>query len=242
MPANRSARSPASASSLAPASAPQTQGVAEKKSAKPASGDAVSSTAALVLWLGFQLAVMLIVALRIPLAAEYPQPAERLAAHLMLGGQVVAAALLFPMLMHDGRRTIQIIATALPFQLAAGFLGGIPIPQMLPAAAFVAGWLLTLGIWAACLRAPAPAMLGVACASALTLGAGALRYLRLEFGPPGARAGGIELASPFLATLAALDGFSIIQGWILLGGIAVTGIIVCRMQRARIQRRPPVLM
>src|SRR5688500_14317068 len=80
------------------------------------------STSPLACWLAIQLGVILLAVSGIPLAARYAEPAERLAAHWMMGAQVVAAGLLFPFLLRDVRNSVQVIATAWPFQLAAGYL------------------------------------------------------------------------------------------------------------------------
>src|SRR5688572_245466 len=112
------------------------------------------STAPLLLWLAIQFAVILLAVLRVSLAAAYPEPAERFAPHLLLAIQVVAAGILFPFLLRDWRHVVQVVATAVPFQLAAGYLGGLAVREMLPASTFVAAWFVTLAIWRACLVSP----------------------------------------------------------------------------------------
>src|SRR5688572_29419877 len=100
-------------------------------SEKPSSPDVVrskvavaapSTTGTLLIWLAIQLGATLLAALRIPLAAAYPEPAERLAVHVLLAVQVLAAGMLFPLLLRDWRSALQTIATAVPFQLAACYL------------------------------------------------------------------------------------------------------------------------
>ena len=65
-------------------------------------------------------------ALRVPLAAGYAQPAEMLAAHVMLVTQVSAAGLLFPYLMRSVFSAAAVAATAVPFVVLAGVLSATP--------------------------------------------------------------------------------------------------------------------
>src|SRR5215211_6686279 len=90
------------------------------------------STAPLLLWLLIQLGAILLAVLRVPLAAAYREPAEQLAPYLLFAVQVVAAGMLFPFLLRDWRTAVQVIATAIPFQLAAVYLAGLEPRAMLP--------------------------------------------------------------------------------------------------------------
>src|SRR5215213_7298770 len=105
------------------------------------------STAPLLLWLLIQLGAILLVVLRVPLAARYPEPAERLAPHLLLAVQIITAGMLFPFLLRDWRTAVQVVATAIPFQLAAGYLAGLEPRAMLPAIALVLSWIVVLAVW-----------------------------------------------------------------------------------------------
>src|SRR5688572_24474358 len=158
--------------------------------------DATPLTGPLVVWLGAQLAAIALAAARVPLAAQYVEPAEHLALHLMLGVQVVVASLLFPFLLRDVRSVVQIVATAIPFQLAAAYLAGHGMSEVVQPAGIVLAWLVTLGVWAMVIRSMRAQMLGVAVASLLTLGLVASRYLRLEFGASQPRDVSFESASP----------------------------------------------
>lgn len=183
------------------------------------------STGPLAVWLGLQLAVTLVVVLRVPLAAQYPEPAEQMAAYLVTGTQVVAGALLFPFLFRSGHAAVQVIASGWPFLLAAGYLAGAVQKNLLWSAAMVSTWLLALALWAPLLRSFRAQMLGVAIGGLLTLGAGILRYLRLEFGSGGGElAFGVESASPLLSTWAALEGSGISAAWILLGALVLAAV------------------
>ncbi len=191
------------------------------------------SAAPLLLWLGLQLCVMFLAALRIPLAARYPAPAEQLAPQLLFSTQVVVAGLLFPFLLRDLRCTIQILATGWPFQLAAVYLSGGSAGEMNWATAFVGTWLITLAIWACLLRSTRTRMPGVCLANCLILGGGLLRYLRLEFAPETRLSNPFETALPLPATLAALEGSSIWPGWLLVLALACLGLLLLGLRRFR---------
>ena len=110
--------------------------------------EAHAATAPLAVWLLIQLGVLALIVARVPLAAQFPIASERLAPRFVLGAQVVAGALLFPFLLRDIRIAAQIILSAIPFQLAAGYFAGINLRAMIWPALFVEGWLLTLTLWA----------------------------------------------------------------------------------------------
>jgi hypothetical protein len=196
-------------------------------------------TGALALWLGIQLSIILITVLRIPLAAHYVEPAEGLAPHLLLGAQVVAAGLLFPFLLRDLDSTAQVLATAIPFQLAAGYLGGLSMGELMPAAGFVAGWIATLHVWAIALPDARTQMLGVGLANCATLGGAILRYLRLEFTAGPFAGASFESSSPLLTTLAALAGESVRRGWLFLLSMAVVGLLVRGIQKYNFTKTSP---
>ena len=194
-------------------------------------------TGPLVLWLGVQFAVFALAAARIPLAAQYVEPAEHLALHLLLGVQVVVASLLFPFLFRDVRSAIQIVATAIPFQLAAAYLAGLGMTDAMEPAGFVDLWLLTLAVWATVLRPIRAQMLGVAVASLLTLGFATLRYLRLEFTSNPLAGATFETASPLLTIFAAVVGSPTLWGWLTACSLMTAGLApmgFSRVRRARV--------
>lgn len=197
-----------------------------------------ASTGPLAVWLGLQLAVTLVVVLRVPLAAQYPEAAEQTAAYLVTGMQVVAGALLFPFLFRSGHAAVQVIASGWPFLLAAGYLAGAAQKDLLWSAAMVSTWLLALALWAPLLRSFGAQMLGVAIASLLTLGAGVLRYARIEFASAEGDAGaGVESASPLLSTWVALEGSSAPTGWVFITALvcsAVAARFTARIRRGRL--------
>ena len=210
-----------------------------ERSALSGQPESPPTTAPLLLWLVVQLCAILLAALRVPLAAVYPEPAERLAPHLLLGVQVVAAGMLFPFLLRDRQAAVQVMATAIPFQLAAGYLGGFTAREMLPAIAFGLTWILVLAIWRRALPAPSAQLIGTSVATCLTLGGGILRYLRLEFGADRNPVSGFENASPLLTTFTAIAGGPSMPGWLLLAGIgAVAGGALAVRRYSRSRRRP----
>jgi hypothetical protein len=218
-------------------------------SEKPSSPDVVpskvpaiapSTTGPLLLWLAIQLGAILLAALRVPLAAAYPEPAERLAVHVLLAVQVIAAGMLFPLLLRDWRSTLQTIATAVPFQFAACYLAGFDARAMAPAITFVLSWIVVLAMWAATLGSRRATMVGVILATCLTLGGGILCYLRLEFGGGGdAPATPFENASPLLTTFTAVDGTSTVPGWVLLAVLGVCGAFALLISR-RFRRKSAI--
>jgi hypothetical protein len=202
-----------------------------ESSAPPRKPPALQSTAQLLLWLAIQLAAILLAALQIPLAARYPEPAERLAPQLLLAVQVIGAGMLFPFLLRDWRHAVNIAAPGFPFQLAAAYLGGLATREILPASVFVGAWILILTLWRACLRSPGAQMIGVLLATCLTLGGGILRYLRLEFSLTSAAEPTFETASPLLTTLAAVEGNPTVAGWLLLAGLLLAGVGTLAIRR-----------
>jgi hypothetical protein len=192
-----------------------------------------ASTARLVVWLAAQLLILIIAAARVPLAARYPEPAEQLAPQLLLCGQAIVASLLFPWLLRDFRTTAQMLATALPFQLATVFLSGIPIRELAPAIGYVDAFSGALAIWSPLLRSNLAQSLGVALASCLTLGGGMLRYLRVEYS--GGRGASVphtwETVTPLPSTLQALAGQAPLGGWMLLAVLFVSAITVHLIRR-----------
>lgn len=180
------------------------------------------STSPLACWLAIQLGALLLAVSGFPLAAQYPEPAERVAAYLVMGTQVVAAGLLFPFLLRDARTSVQVIACAWPFQLAAGYLSAIGPGVLVWPAALVTAWLAALAACGSLLRTRRVQALGITVATLLTLGCAALRYLRLEFAADGAQPQlGPENVSPLLSTFAGLQGSSMRDAWILLAIVLV---------------------
>jgi hypothetical protein len=199
-----------------------------------------SSTFPLLLWLVLQLAAASLAAGRVPLAAKYPLDGERLAAHVLLSAQCIAGALLFPFLLRDWRTAAQVIASAAPFQVAAGLLSGAEWEALMAAIAVVDAWLVTIAIWSSCLPTPRSRMIGVAAASLLTLGGGLLGYLRMEFSASESIPTALHTALPLASTFTALDGQRPWGGWLLISLFSAAGLAVffARARRTLSMERP----
>lgn len=139
-----------------------------------------SPTSPLLLWLGIQLIALLVALLRIPLAAQYPQPAELLAAQVMVVVQVTSIALLFPYLLRDLAAAVAVAATAVPFILLGGALSAVPAVRMAGAGSYVSAWIVALWAWNAQVSVTGR-LTGVAAAALLTGGTLVALYLRLEY-------------------------------------------------------------
>lgn len=192
-----------------------------------------SCTPPLLLWLATHLALIGLAAWRVQLAAAYPAAGEQLASHLLLGGQVIVAGLLFPWLLRSVACTIHVLVTAVPFQVAAAYLSGRGVGEVSLAGTFVVAWVLTLALWSACLRGSRLQMLGVATASCLTLGGAALRYLRLEFGQPPVSNALFETSTPLLTTFGLLRGEPMWIGWVFVAGLALIASALILVRRLR---------
>jgi hypothetical protein len=175
-------------------------------------------TGPLLLWLLIQVAALLLAAARVPLAAQYPAPAEMLAAHVVAVVQVTAAAVLAPYLLRDVAAFAAAVATVWPFLVLAGALSATSSTTLAVAAAYVTAWLVALS--AANLALPAPSRhWTVAAATVLTTGAAALGYLNAEFG--GAADHAWVRMLPPLAVLHQLDsGTTRWTDWVLPAAIA----------------------
>lgn len=173
-----------------------------------------SPTLPLLLWLALQIAPLLLAAFRIPLAtgtAGYPEPAERLAAHLIVAVQIAGSALLFPFLLRTWSSSLMTLATAWPPLWLAGHLAALSPDHVLPVALFVTAWLAGLAAWRAAVDSwprGKGQMVVAAVVTAVTLGGGVLWYFTAEFGPPPSPTTLPPLArfGPLAAALALLPG------------------------------------
>jgi len=189
-------------------------------------------TSPLLVWLTIQFIALLVALLRVPLAAGYPQPAELLAAHVVVLTQIITSALLFPFLLRDLLSGLTVVATAWPFVALAGVTSGAPPARVVAGCCYVTSWLLALGLWNGWGRRAA-GLRGVAVATMLTAGTNVLFYLRLEFAPD---AGGSaeELArrwsviSPPLAAIRQLGVAPAARDFGVPVAIAIAA-VVCRL-------------
>ncbi len=118
-----------------------------------------------------------------PLYADPPQPPEQLAADILLAFQVIASAMLFPVLLSTATRTLLIIAVSWPLLFLAGFLAVTPRPAILAAGVYLTAWLLALALWRRGLVSPRASLTAVAVATTSALGGPFLWYLGAELSP-----------------------------------------------------------
>ncbi len=158
-------------------------------------------TGPLVLWLLPQLLMLGACAAGFLFSRAQPQPADRLALHLVISAQVIVLFLLFPMLLESGRSAAVIFAGASPFWVAAMILSGLGWSTMLSAAGYVLLWLIALHLVKLNLKTPA-AQLHACTITSTWLGVGPLLwYLRTESG----FSAGLSVWSPLTAALALLN-------------------------------------
>ena len=139
--------------------------------------------APLLLWTLVQLAALAISAGRVPLSAEFPQPAERSALGVLAVTQVTAAALTFPLLLPTLRAAIATATIALGFLGFAGLLGDALPTRTASVGLYLTLWLATLYLLN---RRPAEVRtrpVAVALVGLLTLGPPLLGYLRADLSP-----------------------------------------------------------
>jgi hypothetical protein len=141
-----------------------------------------SLTPALAIWLTPQLLSLMLSALRVPLSAHPPRPMESLALEQMIIVQIVAAALLAPMLFRSIGVTIAVIVAAAPMFALAGVLATVSLEKTAALYQLGASWGLALGCICATLPRPEK-LFASAIAATWSLGGLALAYLRAEFSP-----------------------------------------------------------
>jgi len=141
-----------------------------------------SAAAALVIWLGTQLAVLGICACRAMLWARSPRAGEELALFVMLAMQIAMSALLFPHLLGNLRSTILTIVTSWPMAQLAANLSDSTATRLVVGALYVCAWMIGLYLWAKMLPTAWSKLLGIGVASMLSLGGPVLWYLRADFG------------------------------------------------------------
>ena len=136
----------------------------------------------LALWLGLQLLALLIPVTQTPLTDQFPRPPERQALYVMVAAQLALSALLFPLLFRWPANIPAVVASTWPMLLLSGLLASAPAARIALAASYVSAWLITLALWNSLLKSARSRLIGVALASALTLGGPLILYLRAEFG------------------------------------------------------------
>jgi hypothetical protein len=137
-------------------------------------------------WLALQMLALLAAAFRIPFSARFIVPEEQLALHEMFTVQMIASALLFPLLFRTRATALLVIAaTPLMAQLAGVLAAQTNMIPLTFACAYPTLWVIGLGLWSYALGdAPKAKLYGVAAASLLVIGGALVAYLDREFGAP----------------------------------------------------------
>ncbi len=186
----------------------------------------------LILWLLVQLGALALSAGQVSLAYQFPEPAERLALHVMVLIQIAISALLFPALFKSPTADIVTIACALPFTQLAGFLALEDQSHMLLAMAYVATWMIGLSIWRVALTTPRARMIGVAAATAFALGGPLLWYLRAEFATKSDAANFSQIGvwGPVMGSASVLSDSHLLRPWLVTGVTIASGLLllICR--------------
>jgi hypothetical protein len=177
----------------------------------------------LLLWLALQLLCLGLSLGHIRFWANPPQALDHLALPELLVVQSIVSALLFPILFRTPLTALLVILSAWPFCQLAAFVSSTPARQWIAAAAALTGWMIALAIWRAILRTPLLERLGIALATALTIGAPLLLYLRAEFSPESVYTIPWSFAAcfgPILSSLAHLQpgDFSLLPSWLVVAG------------------------
>ena len=135
---------------------------------------------AVALWAGLQTAALAATAGGVHLWPHHPDPPESLAVAEMVAVQVVAAALLFPVLFADGVAAAVAIAITVPFDALAALLSATPTRSLLEPAGYVILWMVGLTGWARAIRRPTTVAFSTAVTTAATICGGLLLYGRAE--------------------------------------------------------------
>src|SRR4051812_36028619 len=138
-------------------------------------------------WLALQMLALLAAGLRVPFSARFVVPEEQLAIHEMFTVQMIASAMLFPILLRNLATAATVIAVTPLMVQFAGVIGAqsewIPLTV---ACAYPTLWLIGLAMWARALRCSGKAQLyGVTAAMLVVIGGVLVAYLGREFGAPG---------------------------------------------------------
>ena len=182
------------------------------------------SSGALLIWLLLQWGALALAALRVPLAAQYPQPAELHAVALLLAVQLAGSAVLFPMLCRGWDMTTATIACGCVMLLVAAALAGWALSWALAAMGIFALWVLGLWLWHDAFGARRARAVIAACAATYVIGGALLWYFRLE------ASGGVEppvsLANGLLQLVVSDPQSPPSAAWWSAGIVAGSGLLV----------------
>lgn len=103
--------------------------------------DQLQSMLAWLFWSGTQVAILALMAYRVPLSANFPEPIESASLIAMVLVQLILAGVMCPILLKQVRDWAQAIAVALPMMVLAGLLAQMPLDRMLMTMVCVCAWL-----------------------------------------------------------------------------------------------------
>ena len=171
-----------------------------------------------------QLGAVALAAAHIPLAAEYPQPAEFQAVQIMLAAQITWATMLFPVLLVNWRAVVAAAGCACVMLAIAGMLSAWSLAQIVIPAGFVTLWIITLGVWPAALPNGRSRMIASGLATTYAVGGALVWYLANDLSTESGRP--VEAAFGPLLIAVTSPQHPPGSGWIILivlliGGSAV---------------------
>lgn len=143
-----------------------------------------SPSAAILVWLLVQIGALMLAALRIPLWAHAPAGGEFLALAILGTTQILAGALLSPLLLRDWRSAAMTIATVWPMLFLAGFLASASMGSIILVGTYISTWILLLAIWRLPLSSTGHHLALSAIAAAWAAAGPLLIYARTEFPNP----------------------------------------------------------
>jgi len=188
---------------------------------------------ALLAWLAVQLAGLTIAALRLPLAAQYPGPAESHAVPVLLAVQFAWASMLFPRLCRTWQAALAALASGWVMLVLAGALAAWALPALLTCAACLGLWIAALSAWRLALRRSGRALMtAAAVASAWSIGGPLVRYFALETRNP-IDAGPHLLYGPLWLVVAAPHDPPVAAAWLLLTilGAGIAAVLLARLRK-----------
>jgi hypothetical protein len=194
-----------------------------------------SAAAALVVWLGTQLAVLGICAGRAMMWARAPRAGEQLALFVMVAMQIAMSALLFPHLLGNLRSTIPAIATAWPMAQLAAYLSDAPASHLVLAELYVWAWMIGLHLWLRLLPTAWSKLLGIGIASMLSLGGPVFWYLRADFGRDDSQLPlwSMSIFGPICGAISQIVPEGSKLGWTIPASVFAAGLLGCFLKRTR---------
>jgi hypothetical protein len=183
----------------------------------------------IALWFLPQLIILLATLFHVPLWLNLPIRMDDLVLPALLCVQILAAAMLFPVLLKDWGSTAAMIVVAWPLVQWGAFVSAVPAGQWVSGGAYLSLFLLVLGTWNRVLRSEAMRFTAAALVTAVTAGGALLAYLEAEFS--GRAASSIDLGhraawSPLLGILSQLQAAPSHWVWIPLGIAFIVALLV----------------